>query len=585
MNPLPSTSDVLPSASRRALLERLGQSQELIDQAEVRTSMWTDGVEREILWGHIRLEGYVARVRVELPPVFPLCLPQVFIETLTPPVKYRPHILVNGRLCLEAESDLFLDARDPWGILSETLWRARRLLQEILTGDRAAAFAQELVSYWKGGLFAPAVPCFVAAGERPHLTKALYQDESLLAVADNSLDPIRFSPERAPVLPSVQRNAVYIPIDPLAVDRDFHPTKLARLDTLRGYVRALPERDRRALNKLLGRCGKHSSVVILGVRRPEGERALIGIQFHDTRGRHPLAPDGDDGRIEQLKLQRRDAAFLAPRGGANLDLRGRKVMLAGCGAVGGHLALALARAGVGELTLVDPDRFAWENTYRHVCGRAWVAQPKVTGLANELERLLPYITVHPYERHIETLLREKPRLLDSQDLVITALGNPTFELDLNQRLWNTPRSPPGLFCWLEPLGLGGHALLTRGRGTDTPRGCLECLYDAPVRGAALRNLAAFATPGVTYTRDTLGCGSQYMPFGDLDAQHLAWLTARLALRVLRGEERGAPLVSWKGDASAFLQAGFEVTPWYEAQTRDVQETHAYVRSDCRICRT
>jgi hypothetical protein len=176
-------------------------------------------------------------------------------------------------------------------------------------------------------------------------------------------------------------------------------------------------------------------------------------------------------------------------------------------------------------------------------------------------------------------------MLDTHDLVITALGNPTLELDLNRRLWNASNSIPGLFCWLEPLGLGGHALLTRGRGaSDAPRGCLECLYDSPVQGTALENLAAFAKPGETYTRDTFGCGSRYMPYGDLDAQHIAQLTARLALRVLRGEEGGAPLLSWKGDAGAFRQAGFEVTPWYEAQTRDVQETHAYLRPDCRVCR-
>ncbi|WP_198316441.1 ThiF family adenylyltransferase [Cystobacter fuscus] len=546
----------------------------------------TDGGRREFLRGLIRMDGYEIGVRVELPPTFPLCLAKVFIDSISPRVERRPHILTDGRLCIEAESDLLLDVHDPWGILRETLVRAHRLLHQILTGDRAAEFARELISYWKGSPRGLPVPCFVAPDDRPRLTKALYFEELLLAVADDPREPARFSPDFSRLPPCTLRNAIYIPIDPLAGDPAFHPDKLATLSELRKYVRALPSRDGRVLDKLLGRSGKHSPLVILGVRRPEGERALVGIQFHDTRGGHPLAHEGNGGSVEKIELQRRDAPFLASRGGADPHLRGRKVLLAGCGAVGGYLAMALARAGVGSLTLVDGDVFELANTYRHVCGIARNGMPKVFGLRQEIERLVPYITVSPYQQRLEAFLHERPQTLDSHDLVIAALGNPTIELELNRRIWSSHRNAPALFCWLEPLGLGGHALLTHGRASQSPaRGCLECLYDHPVRGAALENLAAFAKPGEAYTRDSFGCGGRYLPFGDLDAQNTAQLTARLALRVLRGEVEGAPLQSWKGDARAFLQAGYEVTSRYESQTGAFAETLAYIRPDCAVCQT
>ena len=52
---------------------------------------------------------------------------------------------------------------------------------------------------------------------------------------------------------------------------------------------------------------------------------------------------------------------LVPRGGGSTDLTGKSVLLVGCGSVGGELALRLTSAGVGHLTVSDPDRLSEEN--------------------------------------------------------------------------------------------------------------------------------------------------------------------------------------------------------------------------------
>ncbi|HVG58114.1 MAG TPA: hypothetical protein VNA24_06140, partial [Hyalangium sp.] len=226
--------------------------------------------------------------------------------------------------------------------------------------------------------------------------------------------------------------------------------------------------------------------------------------------------------------------------------------------------------------------FTLENTYRHACGMAYTGQPKTVGLKSEIERTVPYISVTPYPMSVSAFLEQHPSALQEHHLVLSVLGAPTTELDLNERIWSDARNPPVLFSWLEPLGLGGHALLTHARREGGPaRGCLECLYCRYVQGGPLDNQAAFAKPGVTYTRDTLGCGSRFLPFADLDAQRTAELAARLALQVLQGKVAEFQFQSWRGDRRMFEEAGYSVTENYGLQP----SAASYIRDNCPVCAT
>ncbi|WP_177233752.1 ThiF family adenylyltransferase [Stigmatella erecta] len=535
--------------------------------------------------GHLTIEGHKVHLRVGLPSAFPLSLPEISLVKIEPALELS-HLADGKRLCFEADTNLLLDRHDPWGIVQESLARACGLLRRLLSGGQAEEFVQEILAYWSTLSFlVPSVGCIVAATDHPHLTKVLYEGDTPIGVADEPFDfgqslGTRKNDRLA------RQNAIYIPIDPLLANTAFIPRELLSLESLRKYVRALPERDRVHLGKLLKQCTQRQELVVLGVKRPRGDRALLGVYFPALRGKHPLADEHAQDQLVPMSLVRRDHAFLAPRGGADVDLRRCRILLTGCGAIGGHLALLLARAGIGHLTLVDPDVFSLENTYRHACGMARPDILKVTGLQHEIQRLVPYITVDTHPKPLETLLAEQPQILTQHELVLSAMGHPTVEMHLNEQLWSSESHPPALFAWVEPFGLGGHVLAShvRSDGGGFARGCLECLYHHPDADSPLENRAAFATPGVHYGRDTLGCGSTYLPFADMDAMRTAETAARLALRILRRELTGASLLSWKGDPTAFEQAGFTVTPRFAAMPGPfIEEQTAYLRADCPVC--
>ncbi|GMU07933.1 ThiF family adenylyltransferase [Corallococcus caeni] len=526
--------------------------------------------------GKMTVEGKTFWLRVRLPWEFPLCLPIVSVEN-TESEAVLPHFTNDNEVCFASDVGL-LDRRRPEAILHESLERVHTLLRNMLLGDRGGEFLREIQAYWSA-ISRGCIDCTVTANNRPRFISALYRGTSLQAVADDADSYAHSLPDRR-AEGLTAKKALYVPLAPGDGNPSFLPKELTTPEGLRKYVRRMPDGIRDALARLLRRFNVSEHLVVLGLKRPQGERAVVGVHLQRLDHGHPLLQDRTGAQVEPIALMRRDPDYLLPRGGAEYGLRERRVLIAGCGSVGGHIALALARAGVGGLTLVDPDRFMPENTFRHVCGMRWLTNPKVTGLKKEIESSTPYVSVQPIDGRLEKLLQAEPDMVRGHDLVIAAMGQPTLELHLNEWAWSNAEHPPALFTWLEPYGIGGHALLTHMRDQDArQRGCLECLYDRD-----LGNRAAFADPGGTYTQDVLGCGSRFMPFADLDSQRTAELATRLALRALRHEAHEAPLLSWKGDARQFRQKGFTVTPHYEQELSKLEATWLdYRRDDCPIC--
>ena len=76
-------------------------------------------------------------------------------------------------------------------------------------------------------------------------------------------------------------------------------------------------------------------------------------------------------------------------------LRAAHVAVFGLGGVGGHLCEALARAGVGELTVVDGDSVSASNVNRQIIAtQATVGRPKAEVMAERILSINPDCRVH-----------------------------------------------------------------------------------------------------------------------------------------------------------------------------------------------
>lgn len=101
-----------------------------------------------------------------------------------------------------------------------------------------------------------------------------------------------------------------------------------------------------------------------------------------------------------MKEQHKRTALLFGEDGME-KLKGAHVCVFGLGGVGASLTLALARAGVGELTIVDSDNVSESNINRQLIAfHSTVGKTKCEVCEDMIRDIDPEITVHPVCRFI-----------------------------------------------------------------------------------------------------------------------------------------------------------------------------------------
>ena len=100
--------------------------------------------------------------------------------------------------------------------------------------------------------------------------------------------------------------------------------------------------------------------------------------------------------MENIKPELSRTAMLVGGDGVRA-LMGARVALFGVGGVGGHIAEALARAGVGTIALIDGDTVSLSNINRQIIAtHTTVGRPKVEVMAERITDINPDCRVIPY---------------------------------------------------------------------------------------------------------------------------------------------------------------------------------------------
>jgi tRNA threonylcarbamoyladenosine dehydratase len=136
-----------------------------------------------------------------------------------------------------------------------------------------------------------------------------------------------------------------------------------------------------------------------------------------------------------------------------------RVLIVGCGGVGGAVAAALARSGVGAFTLVDFDDFEPTNLNRQItCTGETLGRNKAEVLAEHLISINPDITVDAIPRLVD--LADIDPLIEPADLVFPAADDYAYSLMVFRR--TRALNKPALM--VVPAGLWATVALISPRG-------------------------------------------------------------------------------------------------------------------------
>ena len=231
------------------------------------------------------------------------------------------------------------------------------------------------------------------------------------------------------------------------------------------------------------------------------------------------------------------------RGRVPGGLANKTVVLLGAGALGGDVADALAKAGVGTLIVVDPDIVRAGNVVRHVAGLAATGLAKPDAVRHVLHQHNPFVVVESVPASATRTIGALEALLDRADLVVSTIADENTEAVVNEAAVRLGRT----VIYGRALRAGAAARVFRVRpGHDA---CKQCLaqFRAQAEQRRMHGDAAGDTtrggngdedaapldwidvpevPGEIITRE---CGNPVLAGSAADLRFAADLTARAAL--------------------------------------------------------
>ncbi|MCU5385012.1 ThiF family adenylyltransferase, partial [Bacillus cereus] len=359
----------------------------------------------------------------------------------------------------------------------------------------------------------------------------------------------------------------------------------------------------RLINKPVENIRSNLEFIIIGLPMSNGNTALFGCGIKGTmfqlksyknssqmKQLHPFLAKPKDATLYKASINRWHPNHLLNRTGGNTELNTKHILIAGVGSVGSEIAMRFAKAGVNKVSLVDYDTLELENIHRHALGgdqvfslgkkTALYNKSKVRGIKEEINRKYPFTIVETHYKSIFTVLDEVEINKNSIDLIIVAIGSPNKEMMINEKLHKLPNPPPTIYTWVEPLGIGGHTLITL---NNERAGCYQCLFK-PDEDTPIYNRSAFAEPFQEFAKSITGCGSVFTPYNFLDSERSAMLTVDAGIKILLGNLKGNPLLSWKGDNDLFEKHGYKKTKRYSFTNERLKETkYLYKDNQCPIC--
>ena len=154
------------------------------------------------------------------------------------------------------------------------------------------------------------------------------------------------------------------------------------------------------------------------------------------------------------------------------SLKKSHVFIAGCGGLGSPIALYLAAAGVGTLTLVDQDTVVLSNLNRQILHwSADIGRAKVRSGEEKLRCLNPEISTHAI--HDSITYESLPVLAKGADIIVDAVDSMKTRLILNS--YSVRFKIP--FVHGAVHGLKGQMMVIMPDETA----CLQCLVHRPIR--------------------------------------------------------------------------------------------------------
>lgn len=442
-----------------------------------------------------------------------------------------PHIDSSGGICYLSRQSIALNIFDPVGQMLGCLNRAEKVLGQLLRNELVDDLAEEFFAYWGSDNFHCYFDFRVGSSQNLQAIVDLkcIRDAIVVFVTDNVERTYAKSEtlgyQVGPVTHPVER--IFTRAEPRPLQHHWPPKTLGDL------VQWQSLRDSRTARKIFERVAqaaeKGATYLTVMIESPKFFYAFLVF----------LRLEG--GRPTKVELRKKSVLFsssVVPLRGWRIDeryligrnvpgmktLEHKKIVVVGCGTIGGYLADMLVKAGAGagegELELVDSDILSAANLGRHRLGFPSIGHNKADALRDELSRSMPDARIRSLPMDV------RKANLSRADLIIDATGEQTVSDYLASRHTGTTQ----LNVWIEGPGVAVRALIRR----NAQEACIQCLTLLVRQGECATTVEEM--PKVYAGQ---GCESEYVPFPASVSMQAACLASEMVMDWVAGKDSPA----------------------------------------------
>lgn len=510
------------------------------------------------------------QIRISFLKRFPLVLPDFFVIKND---EFRVHVGSDGKICLFDMSAMLIrrDMNDQ--ILIDCFDQALSILN-ILPGSQHynQELCREFDAYWCSLSKKTVYSCISTSDVRYEEYSLLFTKRiSVLAKTKNEAEVMAYNNLRITHEDSdVDGTAIVIKLRSgskiLSLKNDY------KWSIVRNYIlKNISASIKRSFKIFLDKIVRNYIKYIFLIYPSEIGDILFGFRVEFSNSRYIKIANSIAVKVEPIYVKRVDYEYLTLRGGSQSKLLKQRVLLLGCGSIGGYLANDLCQLGVTAIDILDKDIFAEENVHRHFLGFEALSikglRYKADLIKDRLEALYPYVDIDSLnyqDRTVESFLLDEDRLTE-YDVIISALGEPTINLEVNRIIYEHHFKVPFICCFNEPYGIGGHVIAIN---LDSGS-CLQCLYTDVASSEMVSFRGSLVSPNQNFKKTISGCSSAFVPYSCLDSQQTALLAARMVLDVLNKKIIRNIFKSWMGPSDELISHGFTISRYYEANRESI----------------
>lgn len=504
------------------------------------------------------------KLYIALKEPYAVNLPKVFIDEYNyKELKYIPHINSDLSICVIDESENFSYSIEQLPeITIKLLERVKEIIRTKNDGIKLKAeFEREFSAYW----------------DINYNEKSTYKEVGLCLIdfdAFQNLKAIRLSTKVG-----IYKYVVYNNEDLFVLFKNYLKKREIRYDEISvfvaEYTNVIPpfkisfknslsylthaDEFRKNINKLI----LSNFIVVFKGKFNE----LFGWEYSALNKRKPGFRDKSNWQFlnssfdKSKYVNRISFSNITPQ---RLDIRTAgleverdlKIAIIGLGSVGSNLLYYLMKYPISSYCLIDPDLLTTDNVFRHKYGFDYLMKYKTEISENEILSKNPFVKTFTYEEDVCSLLIKHKEVLNSYDIIFTALGITRLEKHIINHLISVKSSNPIVLIWVEPYLASGQMIYLLPE--DFEKG-IKLIDEYPYH-VIDKNERIIEKEG--------SCQTGYMPYSDLNlGLFLSSINFYLHNILVSKKLNKSKIISWIGDIDFIKSKNIKLSKNYNSNVK------------------